>query len=62
MSFLTGQDQTHKFAGQVLPDRTEGEAGLIFFHILTYQVDVIDSHKIRSLDTNLVSQIPRPNI
>ena len=28
MSFLTGQDRTPKFAGQVLPDRTE--SGLIF--------------------------------
>ena len=28
MSFLTGHDQTPKFAGQVLPDRTE--SGLIF--------------------------------
>ena len=28
MSFLTGQDWTPKFAGQVLPDRTE--SGLIF--------------------------------
>ena len=27
MSFLTGQDRTPKFAGQVLPDRTE--SGLI---------------------------------
>ena len=31
MSFLTGQDQTPKFAGQVLPDRTE--SGLIFLNI-----------------------------
>ena len=28
LSFLTGQDRTPKFAGQVLPDRTE--SGLIF--------------------------------
>ena len=28
MSFLTGQDRTPKFAGQVLPERTE--SGLIF--------------------------------
>jgi hypothetical protein len=28
MSFLAGQDRTPKFAGQVLPDRTE--SGLIF--------------------------------
>ena len=28
MSFLTGQDRTPKFAGQVLPDRTE--SGLMF--------------------------------
>ena len=31
MSFLTGQDRTPKFAGQVLPDRTE--SGLIFLNI-----------------------------
>jgi hypothetical protein len=28
MSFLTGQDRTPKYAGQVLPDRTE--SGLFF--------------------------------
>ena len=28
ISFLTGQDRTPKFAGQVLPDRSE--SGLIF--------------------------------
>ena len=33
MSFLTGQDRTPKFAGQVLADRTE--SGLIFLNILT---------------------------
>ena len=32
MSFLTGQDRTPKFAGQVLPDWTE--SGLIFLNIL----------------------------
>ena len=32
MSFLTGQDWTPKFAGQVLPYRTE--SGLILFNIL----------------------------
>ena len=32
MSFLTGQDRTPKFAGQVLPDRTK--SGLIFLNIL----------------------------
>ena len=32
MSFLTGQDRTHKFAGQVLPDRTK--SGLTFLNIL----------------------------
>ena len=35
MSFLTGQDRTPKFAGQVLPDRTE--SGLIFLDILPYK-------------------------
>jgi hypothetical protein len=32
MSFLTGQDGTPKFAGQVLPDGTE--SGLTFLNIL----------------------------
>ena len=32
MSFLTGQDRTPKFAGQVPPDRTE--SGLISLNIL----------------------------
>ena len=32
MSFLTGQNRTPKFAGQVLPDRTE--SGLISLNIL----------------------------
>jgi hypothetical protein len=32
MNFLTGQDRTPKFAGQVLPDRTE--SGLILLNIL----------------------------
>ena len=32
MSFLTGQDRTLKFAGQVLPDRTE--SGLIISNFL----------------------------
>ena len=35
MSFLTGQDRTPKFVGQVLPDRTE--SGLIFLDILPYK-------------------------
>ena len=53
MSFLTGQDRTPKFAGQVLPDRTE--SGLIFKHF-NYHVWAINSHMIRSLDT-LVSKV-----
>ena len=32
MSFLTGQDRTPKFVGQVLPDRTK--SGLTFLNIL----------------------------
>ena len=32
MSFLTGQDRTPKFAGQVLPDRTESR--IIVLNIL----------------------------
>jgi len=32
LSFLTGQNRTPKFAGQVLQDRTE--SGLIFLNIL----------------------------
>ena len=35
MSFLTGQDRTPKFAGQVLLDQTE--SGPIFLHILPYK-------------------------
>ena len=35
MSFLTGQDRTPKFAGQVLPDRTE--SGLLFLPSRRYQ-------------------------
>ena len=35
MSFLTGQDRTPKFAGQVLPDRTE--SGLMSLDILPYK-------------------------
>ena len=35
MSFLTGQDRTSKFAGQVLPDRTE--SGLILLNILLHK-------------------------
>ena len=35
MSFLTGQDRTPEFAGQVLPDRTE--SGLMFLDILPYK-------------------------
>ena len=34
-SFLTGQDWTPKFAGQVLPDRIQ--SGLIFLNILPYK-------------------------
>jgi hypothetical protein len=44
MSFLTGQDRTPKFAGQVLPDQTE--SGLIFltFYLTSigYQFSVYD--------------------
>jgi hypothetical protein len=49
MSFLTGQDRTPKFAGQVLPDRTE--SGLIFltFYLTSmgYQLsyDRVPGHK-----------------
>jgi hypothetical protein len=50
MSFLTGQDRTPKFAGQVLPDRTE--SGPAFLNILP-----ANSHKIRSLDIDLVSKV-----
>ena len=60
MSFLTGQDRTHKVAGQVLPDWTE--SGLILLNILPmYQVQIINSHKIRFLDIYLESKVPRPN-
>ena len=50
MSFLTRQDRTPKFAGQVLPNWTESR--LIFLSILP-----ANSHKIRRLDTNLVSKV-----
>ena len=49
MSFLTGQDRTPKFAGLVLPDRTE--SGLIFltFYLTSmgYQLsyDKVPGHK-----------------
>ena len=35
MSFLTGQDRTPKFAGQVLPDQTK--SGLTFLNILLHK-------------------------
>ena len=49
MSFLTGQDRTHKFAGQVLPDRTE--SGLVFltFYLTSmgyqFSYDKVPGHK-----------------
>ena len=44
MSFLTRQDRTHKFAGQVLPDRTK--SGLIFLNILhTKYQNFIETNK-----------------
>ena len=49
MSFLTGQDRTPKFAGQVLPDRTE--SGLIFltFYLTSigyqFSYDKVPRHK-----------------
>jgi hypothetical protein len=49
MSFLTGQDRTLKFAGQVLPDRTE--SGLIFltFYLTSmgyqFSYDEVPGHK-----------------
>ena len=49
MSFLTGQDRTPNFAGQVLPDRTE--SGLLFLNHFTGD---ISSQKISSQYTNLV--------
>ena len=58
MSFLTGQDRTPQFAGQVLPDQTE--YGLLFPKNFICQAG-ISSHKISSLDTNLVSKVPRLN-
>ena len=59
MSFLTGQDRTPKFAGQVLPDRScrTGLKPDLYFQHFTYQVWVNNSHKIRSLDTSLVSKV-----
>ena len=52
MSFLTGQGRTPKFARQVLPDRTESR--LVSFKHFSCQAGDISSHKISSLDTNLV--------
>ena len=49
MSFLTGQDQTPKFAGQFLPDRTK--SGLIFLNIFIpskshqFSQDKVPGHK-----------------
>ena len=49
MSFLTRQDRTPKFAGQVLPDRSE--SGPIFFNILPNKywlsilIDKVPGHK-----------------
>merc|ERR1712051_320914 len=47
MSFLTGQDWTPKFAGQVLPDRTE--SGLLYLKHFTCQATDISTYKISSL-------------
>ena len=59
MSFLTGQDLTPKFAGQVLPDGTE--SGLIF---LTCNLPITGYYfsysQVRFLNTNLVSKNSRP--
>ena len=52
MSFLTGQDRTTKFAGQVLQDQTE--SGLQFLKHFTCLAGDISSNKIRSLYINLV--------
>ena len=61
MSFLTGQDWTPKFAGQVLPDRTESR--LIFLNTLfTMPVGDINSHKIESLETNLLPKMNKENL
>ena len=50
MSFLTGQDWTPKFAGEVLPNRTK--SGLIFLNILNlpsmgyqFSSDKVPGHK-----------------
>ena len=56
MSFLTEQDRTPKFAGQVLLDQTKSGLIYIFKHF-TYQVRVINSLKIRFMETNLVSKV-----
>ena len=51
MSFLTGQDPTPKFAGQVLPDWTKSR--LTSLNILHSNYEL----SIRSVDTNLVSNV-----
>ena len=49
MSFLTGQDRTSKFAGQVLPDWTESGLTFSTFYItnIGYQLsyDKVPGHK-----------------
>ena len=53
-------DRTPKFAGHVLLDRTESR--LISIKISpTYQVQIITSHKIKTLNTTMVSKVPRLN-
>ena len=60
-------DWAYEFPDRTGPDTqicrtgtTEPERTYISNHF-TYQVHIINSHKIRSLDTNLVSKDPRPN-
>ena len=55
ISFLTRQDRTPKFSGQVLPDRTE--SGLLFPKHFTCQAGDISFHKISFLDTNLLEKM-----
>ena len=49
MTFLTGQDRTPKFAGQVLPDRTESGLSFLTFYLtnMDYQFlyDKVPGHK-----------------
>jgi hypothetical protein len=49
MTFLTGQDRTPKFAGQVLPDQTESGLRFLTFYLMSmgyqFSYDKVPGHK-----------------